>query len=56
MVLDENSSVSDLRFLHDASARLLGYFVRTWYTHYLNVIEANFSRWHEQGIKFRRDP
>ena len=47
---DQYSNVPDFRFLHDASARLLGYFVHTWYRHYLNVIEANFNRWHQQGI------
>ena len=41
---------SDLQFLHHASARLLGYFVHTWYNHYLNVIEGNYDRWRERGI------
>jgi hypothetical protein len=34
----------DFRFLYEASASLLGYFVYTWYTHYLSVIAANLRR------------
>jgi hypothetical protein len=34
----------DLRFLHDASASLLGYFVHTWYRQYLAVILAGLRR------------
>ena len=41
--------VFDFRFLQDASAALLGYFVHTWYVHYLSVIAGNFQRWYERG-------
>lgn len=34
----------DLQFLHEASALLLGYFVHTWYTHYLRVIADSLRR------------
>ncbi len=34
----------DLRFLHDASASLLGYLVHTWYRQYLAVILAGLRR------------
>ena len=40
----------DFRFLADASATLLGYFVHTWYVHYLSVIAANFRRLEEHGL------
>jgi hypothetical protein len=40
----------DLRFLHEASASLLGYFVHTWYTHYLTVIMASLRRLFENGL------
>jgi len=47
---DERRTFLDFRFLRDASATLLGYFVNTWYTHYLSVITANIRRWHEHGL------
>ena len=40
----------DLRFLYEASASLLGYFVSTWYTHYLSVIAANLRSLFENGL------
>jgi hypothetical protein len=47
---DEKWKFADFGFLYDATARLLGYFVRTWYGHYLDVITRNFKRWHERGF------
>jgi hypothetical protein len=34
----EQPVVFDFRFLDDATKSLLGYFVHTWYRHYLAVI------------------
>jgi hypothetical protein len=42
--------VFDFRVVHEASARLLGYFVHTCYSHYLRVIEDNLQRLHEHGV------
>jgi hypothetical protein len=40
----------DFRFLYDATASLLGYFVHTEYRHYLEVILKNFQRLFELGL------
>jgi hypothetical protein len=42
--------VFDFPFLSAASESLLGYFVHTWYNHYLAVIAGGFRRWQEQGF------
>jgi hypothetical protein len=46
----EKPGVIDLRFLNEASASLLGYFVHTWFTHYLTVIAASLRGLYEQGL------
>lgn len=46
----KESAFFDFRFLADASATLLGYFVHTWYVHYLSVIAGNFRRLEELGL------
>lgn len=46
----EKSRFSDFYLLDEASAALLGYFVHTWYGHYLGVILTNLKRWRERGV------
>src|SRR5215212_2881938 len=46
----EKPGLIDLRPLQEASASLLGYFVHTWYTHYLSVIAASLRRLLENGL------
>lgn len=46
----EQPVVFDFRFLDDATKSLLGYFVHTWYRHYLAVITENFRRLFELGL------
>jgi hypothetical protein len=43
-------SFIDLRPLQEASGSLLGYFVHTWYTHYLSVIAARLKRLLGNGL------
>jgi hypothetical protein len=40
----------DLRFLHRATASLLGYFVHTWFGKYLDVIFANLGRYFDRRM------
>jgi hypothetical protein len=40
----------DFGFLDEATRSLLGYFVHTWYRHYLAVITNNLNRYHELGL------
>lgn len=40
----------DFRLLDDATKSLLGYFVHTWYRHYLAVINENFRRLFDLGL------
>lgn len=40
----EDPIICDVSFLDDATKSLLGYFVHTWYRHYLAVISNNFKR------------
>ena len=44
------NAIFDFSFLADASASLLGYFVHTWFVHYLSVIAGNFARLQEHGL------
>ena len=46
----EHAGLIDLRPLDEASASLLGYFVHTWYRHYLSVIAASLRRLFENGL------
>jgi hypothetical protein len=39
-----------VRLLDEATKTLLGYFVHTWYLHYLNVVWQNLMRWHKLGL------
>ena len=39
----------DVRLLNEATTTLLGYFVHTWFRHYLSLIAANLHRWTESG-------
>lgn len=50
MLPDERWKLANFGFLYDATATLLGYFVRTWYGHFLNVITRNLHRWNERGL------
>jgi hypothetical protein len=50
MPSEEPRIVFDFRLLHQASATLLGYFVHTWYTHYLGVITANLKRLYDNRL------
>jgi hypothetical protein len=50
MTHQEEHRAIDLRPLHDASRFLLGYFVHTWYTHYLSVIMTNLRSLHDNGF------
>jgi hypothetical protein len=47
---EEQPIVFDFRFLDDASKSLLGYFVHTWYRHYLAVITENFRCLFDLGL------
>jgi hypothetical protein len=40
----------DFRYLDDASKMLLGYFVHTWYRHYLAVINESYGRLFQHGL------
>jgi len=46
---EERHAVFDFRFLHDAPATLLGYFVKLWYKHYMNLIVDSLTRWYKRG-------
>jgi len=43
-------SLYDFTDLAEATKSLLGYFVHTWYLHYLGLIVANFRRLQEHGM------
>ena len=36
--------------LYDASKRLHGYFLHTWFNHYLHVITRNLRNWYQAGL------
>jgi hypothetical protein len=46
----EPGFVFDFRPLDDSSRALLGYFVHTWFHHYLSLITKNLHRLHELGL------
>lgn len=50
MPTTDDNAKPDFGFLYDASKTLLGYFVHTWFKHYLNVSLANFARWSQLGL------
>jgi hypothetical protein len=50
MADQEKPALIDLRPLHEASASLLGYFVHTWYTHYLVVVTTSLRRLLDNGL------
>lgn len=50
MALEDRPIVFDFSFLDDATKSLLGYFVHTWYRHYLIVITENFRRLFDFGL------
>jgi hypothetical protein len=46
----KQASDYNFRFLDDATKMLLGYFVHTWYRHYLAGITENYRRLFQNGI------
>ncbi|HPS91040.1 MAG TPA: hypothetical protein PKV33_02685 [Methanothrix sp.] len=50
MPREGSPTICDVSFLDDATKSLLGYFVHTWYRHYLEVISNNFKRLFDKGI------
>lgn len=47
--LQKESIVFDWGFLLEASKKLHGYLLHTWFAHYLNLIAENMHRWIESG-------
>lgn len=50
MLSDDKIPLDDFTNLYDASKRLQGYFLHTWFMHYLNVITRNLRKWYEAGL------
>lgn len=50
MPQEEQRIVFDFRFLDEATVPLLGYFVHTWYEHYLAVVTKNFRSLFQHGL------
>jgi hypothetical protein len=40
----------DFQLLYEATRSLLGYFVHTWFAHYLTIIMRNFRRYFDLGL------
>lgn len=50
MLSDDKIPLNDFTNLYDASKRLHGYFLHTWFMHYLNVITRNLRNWYQAGL------
>ena len=50
MQTKEPATLVDLRLFDEATRSLLGYFVHTWYRHYLAIITENFRRYFDLGL------
>ena len=44
---EERDTIFDFRDLEDATRKLLGYFVHTWFRKYLSLISDNLMRYNE---------
>lgn len=47
---NQEPAIFDFRSLAEATRKLLGYFVHTWFTKYLSLIGENLTRYYELGL------